>query len=92
MLWDKANHFLAFTLGGWLAAAALRLSRPASPTPVALIAAVVLIAAFGVVDETVQEYTPGRSGGDLYDWIADALGATAGALLTLPTLRRISRR
>ena len=37
----------------------------------------------------VAEFTPGRSGGDLYDWIADALGATVGAALTLvPWCRR----
>ena len=44
---------------------------------------------FGALDELWQEFTPGRSGGDLYDWIADALGATVGAALTLvPWCRR----
>ena len=91
-MWDKINHFLAFALGGWLAAAALRTSRPSLSTAGALVAAVLLIAAFGILDETIQEFTPGRTGGDLYDWIADVLGASAGALLTLPTLRWLSAR
>ena len=53
--------------------------------------AVVLIAAFGVLDETVQTMTPGRTGGDLRDWIADVIGAVIGALLSLTTHRRICR-
>ncbi len=28
LLWDKLNHVLAFAVGGWLAATALRVSRP----------------------------------------------------------------
>ena len=88
--WDKLNHFAAFSVGGWLAASALRVSRPhARPTTV-LIHAVALVAAFGVLDEAVQTLTPGRAGAQLGDWIADALGATAGAMLTLPALRRRS--
>lgn len=88
--WDKLNHFAAFSVGGWLAASALRVSRPhAQPTTV-LVLAVFLVAAFGVLDEALQTLTPGRSGAQLGDWIADALGATAGALLTLPALRRRS--
>jgi hypothetical protein len=31
--WDKVNHFLAYAVGGWLAAGTLRLSRPLAPSP-----------------------------------------------------------
>lgn len=89
--WDKLNHFAAFALGGWLAAAALTLSRPQAGPAANVILAVILIAVFGAVDEALQTLTPGRTGGDLDDWAADALGATAGALLTLPTLSRLHR-
>jgi VanZ family protein len=56
-----------------------------------ILTAIVLVAAFGVIDETWQTSTPGRMGGDLYDWIADFLGAIAGALLTLRTHARLER-
>jgi len=88
--WDKLNHFAAFALGGWLAAAALRVSRPHASPAAGVILAVILVAVFGVVDEALQTFTPGRAGGDLDDWVADALGATVGALLTLPTLSRLT--
>jgi VanZ family protein len=91
MLWDKTNHFLAYLLGGWLAASALRVSRPGTHVVGNLLGAVMLIAGFGVVDEMLQELTPGRHGGDLGDWSADVLGAVAGALLTLPTSPRLRR-
>jgi VanZ family protein len=91
LFWDKANHFVAYAVGGWLAASALRVSKPHAPTTRLLILAILLIAAFGALDEAVQTFTPGRSGADVDDWVADVLGATAGALLTLPTLRRRQR-
>lgn len=91
LVWDKVNHFVAYALGGWLAGRALRLSRPTVPVVGVVVAAVLLISAFGAVDELWQEYTPGRSGGDFYDWTADTLGAIAGASLSLwarrPALR-----
>ena len=90
-LWDKLNHFTAFALGGWLAAAALRVSRPHASPAASAIPAVILVAVFGGLDEALQTLTPGRAGGDLDDWVADALGAAAGALLTLPTLSRLYR-
>lgn len=90
-LWDKLNHVLAFAVGGWLAATALRLSRPTMPVAGALVAAIVLIAAFGVLDETVQTLTPGRSGGNLGDWAADVVGAVLGGLLSLLSYQRICR-
>lgn len=91
LAWDKVNHLLAFALGGWLAASALRASRPGSGVVGIVAGAVVLIAAFGVVDETLQTLTPGRVGGDVGDWLADVTGAIAGALLALPALRRLPR-
>ncbi len=91
LLWDKLNHVLAFAVGGLLAATALRVSRPTMPAAGALIAAIVLIAVFGAVDETVQTLTPGRSGGNLGDWTADVVGAVLGALVSGPTYRRICR-
>ena len=88
---DKFIHFIAFAFGGWVAAAALRFSFPSLPVTRAILTAIVLVAAFGVIDETWQTSTPGRMGGDLYDWIADFLGAIAGALLTLRTHARLER-
>jgi VanZ family protein len=90
--WDKINHFLAYAVGGWLAAGAVRLSRPIAPMVGRMILAVVIVAAFGIVDEALQTLTPGRTGGDIHDWIADVLGAGTGALASIPTQRRLHRR
>jgi VanZ family protein len=89
--WDKANHFLAYMLGGWLAASALRASRPGRHFAGNVVGAVIVIALFGVVDEAVQTLTPGRTGADPDDWIADVLGAAAGALLTLSAREKTPR-
>lgn len=91
MFWDKTNHFLAYALGGWLVASAFRVSRPEARIATGVIVAVVAIAAFGALDEAVQTLTPGRSGADVFDWTADALGAIAGALVSLVTHRRLER-
>lgn len=88
---DKFNHFVAFAAGGWLAASALRVTSPRSAITNCLLLAITLIAVFGAIDESLQKFTPGRTGGDLYDWIADFLGAIAGALLTLPDHGRLER-
>ncbi len=88
---DKLNHFVAFAVGGWLAASALRISHPMADVRRRLFLAVVLVAAFGAFDEMLQTFTPGRQGGDFYDWIADFLGALAGAILTLSTHGRLER-
>ncbi len=90
--WDKLNHFAAFAAGGWLAASALQASRPGGSPRWKIITAIVIVALFGAVDETRQLFTPGRSGADLYDWIADFLGAGAGAILSMLTYDRLDRR
>jgi len=83
LFWDKVNHFAAFAVGGWLAALALRTSLPRTPGVRIVVLAVILIAAFGVLDEALQTFTPGRTGADISDWTADVLGASAGALASL---------
>lgn len=88
LLSDKVNHLLAYAVGGWLAASALRASRPAIGRVTAAVVAIGLIAAFGVLDEAVQTLTPGRTGLDAADWAADVIGASTGALLTAPRRRR----
>lgn len=88
---DKINHFIAFAIGGWLAASALRVTRPRAAIVGRIIIAIIIIAAFGALDESIQTLTPGRTGRDIFDWIADLLGAIAGALLTLPTHSYLER-
>lgn len=91
LLSDKINHFLAFAAGGWLAASALRVSFPRSKTTHLILTAIALLAVFGALDETFQEFTPGRQGGDPYDWLADFFGAAAGASFSLLTYGFLER-
>lgn len=86
-VWDKAAHFIAFLAGGVLMAMALRYSTAWSWKRIALLSAVT-ISLFGATDEYHQTFTPNRSGADVSDWIADALGACTGAaLMTFPYAR-----
>lgn len=85
LLSDKIIHFIAYALGGWLAASALRMSRPLAAIASRIVLAIVIVAAFGALDESVQTFTPGRTGRDINDWIANFLGAVGGALLIIPT-------
>ena len=91
LTWDKLNHFAAFAVGGWLAVSALRTGRPSLPPLPALLAGAAAVAAFGAFDEAIQLRTPGRTGADLYDWIADFLGAVAGAIISALTHARLER-
>ncbi len=88
---DKIIHFIAYAVGGWLAASALRMSRPLAAIAGRIVLAVVIVATFGALDETVQTFTPGRTGRDIYDWLADFLGAVSGALLIIPTQSFLER-
>jgi VanZ family protein len=91
LFWDKANHFGVYALCGWLAATAIRVSRPSFRIATAITLAVIAVAAFGALDELLQTFTPGRSGGDIFDWTANLLGAVAGALISLATHPRLER-
>jgi len=83
---DKLVHFLVF---GLLATVTLRALRIESPRSRALVA-VSLVSLFGASDELHQYFTPGRSC-DVFDWVADTLGAglAVGLYLWWPAWRRL---
>jgi VanZ family protein len=72
---DKVQHFLAFSLLGFLITAALATLRPWSWKLV--LVAIAVAAAYGVADELTQMLV-GRTA-DVKDWLADAAGACAGS-------------
>ena len=86
---DKLLHFTYFFGGGILAAGWLHAIRPEWKRIVP--AAVTLLAVLAFIDEWHQCYTPGRSGADPWDWLADFLGAFCGACALMAMLRRFSR-
>ncbi len=78
--WDKVCHTIAFAAGAAILALALhRTTKLPLPKLVPLV--IVLISIFGATDEWHQLYTPNRSGADVFDWLADTVGATLGVLL-----------
>ncbi len=88
---DKVNHFVAYAVGGWLAASTLRVSRLQGATVSGIVLAVIMVSVFGALDEMFQTFTPGRSGANIGDWTADFLGAVIGALVNLATHERLER-
>ena len=75
---DKVVHFAMYSVLGGLGGRAAARSRLGRGAPLVLAGCL----AFALFDEWYQEFTPGRSS-DLFDALADALGATAGFLLVL---------
>ncbi len=87
---DKLAHFAAFGAGGFLMAHALHRSAAWGWGWSALLA-VLAVTLFGVADEIHQLFTPGRSGLDLGDLIADFCGAVAGSQLARLSHRYAAR-
>lgn len=56
-----------------------------------LIVPIVITAAYGMIDEIHQSFTPGRSC-SMLDWVADLLGATLGSLAYLLAVRLVGKR
>lgn len=78
---DKILHFGYFFAGGFIFSSRLLVgdNQKLSPALRLLIVAIVF-ATIGALDEYHQTFTPGRSGNDPYDWLADLLGALAGSI------------
>lgn len=83
---DKLLHFTYFLGGGSALAACIGLKWPdLKPWSVFLTTAAVCCIV-GRLDEYHQSFTPGRSGNDHGDWLADILGGIAGAWLVVAVL------
>ena len=79
---DKVEHFGFFFGGTGLLCAWLFCRNSENPNWKAIIGiAVIVIGLVGWLDEYHQTFTPGRSGNDPYDWMADISGAIVGALV-----------
>jgi VanZ family protein len=86
---DKVAHFGYFFGGSGLLCAYLFRRAPDHPNWGGLISvAVIIVGLIGGLDEWHQSFTPGRSGNDPADLLADVLGAAAGAF----TFKRIHHR
>jgi len=81
---DKVLHFGVFAVGGALVTWAF--CRWPMRLRWAVLLGILLVSLYGAADEWHQLYTPGRSGADVYDWLADFAGALTGALLAPPIL------
>jgi VanZ family protein len=79
---DKVAHFSYFLAGGFLFAWMVRRSVKWTDWRIALLT-LALMGAVGAVDEVHQFWTPGRSGADHGDWLADVSGGLAGAWIFL---------
>lgn len=75
---DKILHFGWFFAGALLLSAAIHLAwRPRARN--LLLAVTLLLSVVGALDEYHQSFHEFRSGNDPWDWLADTLGAAAGA-------------
>ena len=89
---DKVEHFTYFTCGGIALGLALSLRPNFTIKPLALAGIIALVgSSVGWFDEWHQSFTPGRSGLDVYDWIADLLGSLCAGCLIQPIRRRLLR-
>ena len=84
---DKIEHALYFAGGGMCFLLGLRLAGLARARVTAILLTVLFCAAVGGFDEWHQTYTPGRSGGDVWDWTADLCGGFIGAIFALVAAR-----
>ena len=90
-MWDKSLHFIAFFCGVLPLVPALRLSFQ-WPWRKVCITAVLTISAYGALDEVHQLWTPSRTGLSFADWLADTLGALAGAPIAAFVHARFERQ
>ncbi len=79
LVWDKLAHAAAYSALGILCLRACH-GGVARLRPVPLAVAMLLTLGYGVLDELSQSRVPGRDA-NLFDWIADAVGAACACLV-----------
>jgi VanZ family protein len=87
--WDKIAHLLGFFLTQRIAARALRHDLGGSAVRVAVAGGLVSVALGGLL-ELYQATLPHRSA-DIWDFVADSIGAGLGVVLSAYTSRERSR-
>jgi VanZ family protein len=85
--WDKLQHLLAFwalgvAAGFWVYPAFWH-RRPVF----SLLLTALVVSGYGAIDEFHQYFVPGRDC-NVWDWIADTLGAFLGALTVMPLIKK----
>ncbi len=79
---DKIVHFGYFMGGAFSFTTWMILRKGAEARPLLRIfIPILLFGIIGALDEYHQTFTPGRSGNDPYDWLADILGSITGIIL-----------
>lgn len=86
---DKVVHTICY--GGLAFCVALGYGGGGQRGLRALIVPIALTAAYGMIDEIHQSFTPGRSC-SMLDWLADVFGATLGSLAYLLAMRLVGKR
>ena len=89
--WDKLQHLLAYAVlagavGLW-ASPVFWKRRPRT----ALFVTALVSSVYGVIDEIHQYFVPGRDC-NVWDWLADTLGAAIGAAAMLVAFRVTEKR
>ena len=89
---DKILHFGYFFGGGYMLATHQLLAKGiGQPFTRRILLPLAILAVVGALDEYHQTFTPGRSGNDPFDWLADVLGAATGILAANMLHSRIKR-
>jgi VanZ family protein len=88
---DKAVHFFAYLILSVLLYLSFIFQEKSSFIQRnAILLTLAVATCYGVLDELHQMLVPGRSA-ELLDWIADALGATCGVLITSFLLKKFKK-
>lgn len=79
---DKISHFGYFFGGGIILTTWLLLKYGLKTTRVTrYLLPIIFFGMMGAIDEYHQTFTPGRSGNDPFDWLADIMGGSLGVLI-----------
>jgi VanZ family protein len=89
--WDKLQHLLAYlvlsvTVGLWISPAFWE-----RRSVFAVLLTMLISSAYGVIDEFHQYFVPGRDC-NVWDWLADTLGALLGALVIMVLMKKWRRK